>query len=71
VHVRRGLRFTFGTDALIPLRQGFRVAGLGSVNEWLVPTNYHAATDTPENVDFCSVADTVEVVLGVAERVAR
>jgi hypothetical protein len=71
VHVRRGLRFTFGTDALIPLRQGFRVAGLGSVNEWLVPTNYHAATDTPENVDFGSVADTVEVVLGVAERVAR
>jgi acetylornithine deacetylase/succinyl-diaminopimelate desuccinylase-like protein len=70
VHVRRGLRFTFGTDALIPLRQGFRVAGLGSVNEWLVPTNYHAATDTPENVDYRSVADAVEVVLGVAERLA-
>jgi Zn-dependent M28 family amino/carboxypeptidase len=68
VHVRRGLRFTFGTDALIPLRQGFRVAGLGSVNEWLVPTNYHAATDTPENVDFDSVAGAVEVVLGVAQR---
>jgi hypothetical protein len=70
VHVRRGLRFTFGTDALIPLRQGFRVAGLGSVNEWLVPTNYHAATDTPENVDYDSVAGAVEVVLGVAERLS-
>jgi hypothetical protein len=65
VHVRRGLRFTFGTDALIPLRQGFRVAGLGSVNEWLVPTNYHAVTDTAENVDYDSVANAVEVVLGV------
>ena len=64
----RGLRFTFATDALIPLRQGFRVAGLGSVNEWLVPTNYHAPTDTPENVDFRSVHDTVDVVLGVIER---
>jgi hypothetical protein len=70
VHVRRGLRFTFGTDALIPLRQGFRVAGLGSINEWLVPTNYHAPTDTPENVDFRSVADTVQVVLGVADRLS-
>jgi hypothetical protein len=70
VHVRRGLRFTFGTDALIPLRQGFPVAGLGSVNEWLVPTNYHAATDVPENVDFDSVAGAVEVVLGVAESLA-
>jgi peptidase M28-like protein len=70
VHVRRGLRFTFATDALIPLRQGFRVAGLGSVNEWLVPTNYHAATDTPENVHLPSVEETVEVVLGVAERAA-
>ena len=66
--VRRGLRFTFATDALIPLRQGFRVAGLGSVNEWLVPTNYHAPTDTPENVDFGSVRDAVDVVLGVADR---
>jgi Zn-dependent M28 family amino/carboxypeptidase len=70
VHVRRGLRFTFGTDALIPLRQGFRVAGLGSVNEWLVPTNYHAMTDTPENVHYASVRDAVQVVLGVAARVA-
>ncbi len=68
VHVRRGLRFTFATDALIPLRQGFRVAGLGSVNEWLVPTNYHAPTDTPDNVDFRSVHDAVDVVHGVIER---
>jgi hypothetical protein len=70
VHVRRGLRFTFATDALIPLRQGFRVAGLGSINEWLVPSNYHAATDTPENVDYRTVQDAVKVVLGVADRLS-
>jgi hypothetical protein len=35
------------------------------VNEWLVPTNYHAVTDTAENVDYDSVANAVEVVLGV------
>jgi hypothetical protein len=71
VHVRRGLRFTFATDALVPLRRGYRVAGLGSVNAWLVPSNYHWPTDTPENVDFGSVAGAVEVVLGVAGRLAR
>jgi hypothetical protein len=70
VHVRRGLRFTFATDALVPLRRGYRVAGLGSVNAWLVPSNYHWPTDTPENVDYDSVAGAVEVVLGVAERLA-
>lgn len=68
VHVRRGLRFTFATDALIPLRQGFRVAGLGSINEWLVPSNYHAPTDTADNVDYASVQGAVDVVLGVVER---
>jgi hypothetical protein len=71
VHVRRGLRFTFATDALVPLRRGYRVAGLGSVNAWLVPSNYHWPTDTPENVDFDSVAGAVEIVLAVADRLAR
>jgi Zn-dependent M28 family amino/carboxypeptidase len=71
IHVRRGLRFTFATDALVPLRRGYRVAGLGSVNAWLVPSNYHWPTDTPENVDFGSVAGAVEVVLGVARRLGR
>ena len=70
VHVRRGLRFTFATDALVPLRRGYRVAGLGSVNAWLVPSNYHWPTDTPANVDWASVAGAVEIVLGVVERVA-
>jgi hypothetical protein len=70
VHVRRGLRFTFATDALVPLRRGYRVAGLGSVNAWLVPSNYHWPTDTPENVDYDSVAGAVEVVLGVANLIS-
>jgi peptidase M28-like protein len=70
VHVRRGLRFTFATDALVPLRQGFRVAGLGSVNAWLVPSNYHAPTDTPENVDLDSVAAAARIVVDLTERLA-
>jgi Zn-dependent M28 family amino/carboxypeptidase len=69
VHVRRGLRFTFATDALVPLRRGFRVAGLGSVTSWLVPSNYHWPTDTPENLEMDQVAGAVEIVLGLAAHV--
>jgi hypothetical protein len=70
VHLRRGLFFTFATDGLVPLREGYRVASVGSVNEYLVPSNYHWPTDTAENVDYGSVSDCVEMVLGVIARLA-
>jgi hypothetical protein len=63
VHVRRGLHFTFATDALVPLRRGYQVAAVGSVTEYLVPSNYHWPTDTADNVDYGSVADAVELVM--------
>jgi acetylornithine deacetylase/succinyl-diaminopimelate desuccinylase-like protein len=70
VHMRRGLRLTFGTDGLIPLRHGYRVASIGSVNEYLVPSNYHKPTDTPENVRYDSVADATRLSYAVAEELA-
>lgn len=70
VHVRRGIRFTFATDGLIPLRQGYQVASIGSVTEHLVPANYHWPTDTADNVDYASVADSVEIVMGTIARSA-
>jgi hypothetical protein len=68
VPVRRGMRFTFATDGLISLRQGYQVATIGSVTEYLVPANYHWPTDTADNVDYGSVARSVEVVLGTIAR---
>jgi hypothetical protein len=70
VHVRRGIRFTFATDGLIPLRQGYQVASIGSVTEHLVPANYHWPTDTADNVDYASVADSVEIVMQTIARSA-
>jgi putative aminopeptidase FrvX len=70
VPLRRGLWFTFATDALIPLRAGYATASVGSVNEYLVPSNYHWPTDTPERVDYDSVAGAVSLALGTAERLA-
>jgi uncharacterized membrane protein YphA (DoxX/SURF4 family) len=71
VHMRRGLKFTFATDALVPLREGYPVASIGSVNEYLVPSNYHWPTDTAENVDYDAVADCARLVLAVIERLER
>ena len=68
IHVRRGIRFTFATDGLISLRQGYQVATLGSVTEYLVPANYHWPTDVAENVDYGSVAGCVEIVMGTIGR---
>jgi hypothetical protein len=68
VHVRRGIRFTFATDGLVSLRQGYQVATIGSVTEYLVPANYHWPTDTADNVDYASVARSVEIVMGTIAR---
>jgi hypothetical protein len=70
VRLRRGLWLSFATDALIPLRAGYPTAAVGSVNEYLVPSNYHWPTDTPDRVDYESVADAVRLVLGTVERLA-
>jgi hypothetical protein len=68
VHVRRGHRFTFATDALVPLRAGYPVSALGSINEYLVPSNYHWPTDTAANVEYDSVQDATHVVLAAIAR---
>jgi Peptidase family M28 len=67
VHLRRGLRLTFASDGLIPMRHGYWATSIGSVNEYLVPSNYHKPTDTPENVDYDSVADATKLAYAVAE----
>jgi hypothetical protein len=71
VHVRRGLHMTFATDGLVPLRAGYDTASVGSVNEYLVPSNYHWPTDTAENVDYASVADAVALTLATIARCSR
>ena len=68
VHVKRGMRFTFATDGLIPLRRGYDAATIGSMTEHLVPSNYHWPTDTADNVDYRSVADAADLVMATIAR---
>jgi hypothetical protein len=70
VAVRRGMRLTFATDGLVPLREGYQVASIGSVTEYLVPANYHWPTDTADNVDYRSVAAAADLVMATIARSA-
>jgi hypothetical protein len=63
-----GLRFRNATDGLIPLKRGYRTAMIGSCDEFKIPPNYHWPTDTPDRVDYGSVADTARLCRHVIER---
>ena len=65
------LRLRNATDGLVALRCGYPTAAIGSVDEFKVPTNYHWPTDTPENVDYGTVADCARLCDAVVRRLAR
>jgi hypothetical protein len=63
-----GLRFRNATDGLITLKRGYRTAMIGSVDEFKIPPNYHWPTDTPDRVDFASVAAAARLCRRFLER---
>jgi peptidase M28-like protein len=69
VPLRRGLRLTFATDGLIPLRAGYPTVAIGSLNEYLVPSNYHWPTDTPDRLEYDTVASAVRLAYRAVQRI--
>jgi hypothetical protein len=67
VKLARGLRTVAATDALIPLRAGYRSCLLGGVDETKFPREYHWPSDVPDNLDWSSVEGAVEVCLRYLE----
>lgn len=67
ISVVRGLRTTAATDAIIPLRAGYRVATLASIDETKLPMNYHWPSDRPEVLHWT----TIEQAIAVCERFLR
>lgn len=60
----RGLRLGAGaTDALPALRAGYRAACLAGCNDLKAPSNYHWASDVPENLDWSTIAGAGRVAL--------
>lgn len=66
--LRRGLRSGLATDALIALRAGYPVATLAACDAYKMPSNYHSPLDTPERVDYGTVAAAVRVSLALIRR---
>jgi hypothetical protein len=71
VPIRRGLKFSFGSDALVAVRDGYRTAMMGSVNQRKEPANYHWPTDHADNVVYERVVDAAKVVDATARRLAQ
>jgi hypothetical protein len=61
VELLRGLRTVAATDALIPLRAGYRACTLGGIDETKFPAEYHWPSDTPDNLDWSSVEGAVAI----------
>jgi Zn-dependent M28 family amino/carboxypeptidase len=70
VPLRRGLKLTYATDGLIPLRAGYPTVSIASLNEYLLPANYHSPRDTPDRVDYGCVAQAVRMVHAATRRLA-
>jgi len=66
IGLRRGYRARASTDSVIPSRAGYPIATLVSMTDWLMPANYHLASDVPANLDFASVADATRLTHAIA-----
>ena len=64
------MRARTSTDSVIPSRAGYPTATLCSMNAWKGLSNYHKPSDTPENVDYSTVADALSVTEALARRLA-
>jgi hypothetical protein len=62
---------SFGSDALIGLRRGYRTALIASFDEHKLPSNYHQPTDTADRVDYATVRAAAEVTEATVRRLAR
>jgi len=62
------LRLRNATDGLYALKAGYPSACLGSVTDYKTPANYHWPSDTADNVDYETLADSVRLCEGVVRR---
>ena len=68
--IRRGMRSRASTDAVVASRAGYPTATLTSWDRYKALSNYHQPSDTPENLDYRTVARAVEVGEAVARELA-
>jgi Peptidase family M28 len=62
------LRLRNATDGIFPLAAGYQCVSVASCNQWKNPSNYHWKTDTPDRVDYGTVADAVRLAEAVIRK---
>jgi hypothetical protein len=62
------LRLRNATDGIYPLVAGYECGSLCSCTDLKQPANYHWPTDTPENVDYATVANAVRLTESLVRR---
>jgi hypothetical protein len=65
------LRLRNATDGIFPLAAGYQCLSLASCNRFKNPSNYHWRTDTPENIDYETLADAIRLSEAVVRRLDR
>jgi hypothetical protein len=70
IPLERGFTARASTDSVIPSRAGYPIATLVSITDWRAPANYHLPTDTPENLDYGTVADATRLAEAVLRKLA-
>ena len=68
--LRRGMRARNSTDAVIPSHARYPTATLVSIDRHKALSNYHLPSDTPDNVDFRTIAHALHVTEAVARELA-
>ena len=69
IPLRRSMRARASTDSVIPSRAGYPTATLCSVDHVKAIPNYHLMTDTPENVEYQTVANATALTEAVARAI--
>ncbi len=70
IELQPELRFRNATDGQVTQRAGYPTAMLGSADELKLPTDYHWKTDTPERLDYGTVAQAARLCRRAVERLA-
>ncbi len=68
IELMPNLRLRNATDGIFPLAAGYQCVSVASCNDWKNPTNYHWKTDTPDRVDYGTVADAVRLSQAVIRK---
>ncbi len=71
IPMRRGMRASTSTDAVIPSRMGIPTACLISLNRYKLLSNYHSPTDVPENLSYATIAGAADLTEAVARELAK